>query len=380
MRIILHPADKSDNRSLARFYSRAISEGVELLIVTAYLTDWAVTSEIKDGCEELSFIVGTDFGITRKHACRSVLKWLPERMKNDFLAADRIPGFHPKLVAWKTKNNHCFLVLGSSNLTQAAFSKNYEANVFTEVSAEEYESIKEWVYEIRRRCSPISEDWLKRYKEAQKPTSRRAAQKREVIHLNLPKGDDVERAIRRRRRQQELFKAIKGRMTNLIRWCARGQIANREFYSKMMRLLGRDGPRFQGRGFEISGKHCDWRDVCTSLLRILSLSPKASSVALDNAVRKEIDRLATVGNPSRGAWFSEMLCHFFAQRYPVLDKPVRIWLRDNKYRGPAKATEGARYIDLAVKLRLALRDNVTNRARNLAELDHAIWQWWHEGR
>jgi len=44
--------------------------------------------------------------------------------------------------------------------------------------------------------------------------------------------------------------------------------------------------------------------------------------ALDNVVRKEIDRLADADNPNRGAWLSEMLCHYFPSRYPVVNKPV----------------------------------------------------------
>ncbi|MCA9934271.1 MAG: hypothetical protein KC415_10120, partial [Anaerolineales bacterium] len=50
----------------------------------------------------------------------------------------------------------------------------------------------------------------------------------------------------------------------------------------------------------------------------------------------------------------------------------------NKYRAPHKASEGAKYIDLALKLRQALRQNTKNNAKNLLELDHAIWQWYYD--
>ena len=94
-------------------------------------------------------------------------------------------------------------------------------------------------------------------------------------------------------------------------------------------------------------------------------------------VRKEIDRLASADNPTRGAWLSEMLCHFFPDKYPLLNKPVKVWLQHNKYKGPSKSSEGAKYIDLAIKLRNALKSNTANRAKNIAELDHAIWKWYH---
>jgi hypothetical protein len=71
-----------------------------------------------------------------------------------------------------------------------------------------------------------------------------------------------------------------------------------------------------------------------------------------------------------------MLCHYFPDLYPLVNTPVKTWLRYNKYRAPRKASEGARYIDLAMKLREALKQNTQNKAGNLLELDHAIWRWY----
>ena len=124
MDLILHPVDGSDTLSLNALYDRAVSEAVELFIISAYLTEWKPKRNIGNECEEMLFIVGIDFGITRKDACKAVLAWLPKAMKSDFLAADRISGFHTKLVIWKTRTGDCHIVLGSSNLTQAAFSTN----------------------------------------------------------------------------------------------------------------------------------------------------------------------------------------------------------------------------------------------------------------
>jgi hypothetical protein len=122
MDILLHPID---DQKLSNLYEKAISEAVELFIISAYLTEWNPTSKLNNKCEELTFIFNTDFGITRKAACFNVLRWLPKTMKNAFFAADRVSGFHPKLVAWKTKGGSYSLIMGSSNLTQAAFSTNY---------------------------------------------------------------------------------------------------------------------------------------------------------------------------------------------------------------------------------------------------------------
>lgn len=156
MRILLQPTNQSEAVTLEALYDRAIRDAVELFIVTAYLTDWQPKRKITRKCRELSFIVGTDFGLTRKNACRSVLDWLPEEHKNDFLAADCLGGFHPKLLLWKNDAGQFHLLLGSSNLTQAAFFTNYEVNVYLKVSKRHYEMLKAWVNKIRVECSPIS--------------------------------------------------------------------------------------------------------------------------------------------------------------------------------------------------------------------------------
>lgn len=377
MDLILHPVNDSAVLSLTDLYDRAISEALELFIVSAYLTDWKPNGIINKDCEEMSFIVGTDFGLTRKDACKAVLAWLPKEMKSDFLAADRISGFHPKLVLWMTKTGECHLVLGSSNLTQAAFSTNYEANAFLTIPKAQYDYIKKWVYSIRLFCSPISEDWLESYKEADKPKQETGGKKPPVIALRLPSGEDINEAVKRRKVQQKAFAGIQDELIKLFNKCAAGKISNAAFYEAMMTRWGHHASRFQGRGFEIRGKHSDWKDICASLSTIVAKGSSSSVVALDNLVRKEIDRLASVENPNRGAWFSEMLCHFFPGRYPILNKPVRVWLQHNKFKGPRKASEGALYIDLSIKLRDALANNKANTARDLSELDLAIWQWYH---
>ena len=374
MKIILHPISDLDEQSLKDLYSKAISEAIELFIITAYLTNWTTESTIREDCEEFSFIVGTDFGITTKKACRSVLKWFPEKMKNSFLAVDSISGFHPKLVLWKNFKGECNIVLGSSNITQAAFSRNFEANVYSSIPVEQYYEIKKWIYDIQEQCTPISEDWVDKYTEATRLINKPGGKKNPVVSFILPTGKDIEAAIKVRRAQQKAFMGIKDEFVTLIQRCASGKISNSMFYQKMMSLWGCHESRLQGRGFEILGKHSHWNQICVSLSAILENGDKPVS-AMDNMVRKEIDKLTETENPNRGAWFSEMLCHFFPDRYPIRNKPVKDWLKYNKYRAPRKASEGARYIDLSVKLRNALKTNKAYKAKNLAELDHAIWKW-----
>ena len=377
MRILLQPTDKNETVPLDALYNRAIADAVELFIVSAYLTDWRPNQELPDKCRELSFIVGTDFGLTRRDACRNVLKWLPEEYKSDFLAADHIAGFHPKLVMWKDEVGQCHLLLGSSNLTRAAFSTNYEANVYVTISDEQYNDIKEWIYKIGFECSPISEDWLEQYKEAEKARGPRG-KKAPVVSLQLPSGTLIDEAVLARRKQHEAFADIKEALAELIGRCAQGILTNEHFYTEMMALWGRHPSRLQGKGLEIRGKHSNWQDVCRSISTILATAETASVPALDYTVRKEIDRLAKARNPNRGAWLSEILCHYFPDLYPLVNNPVKAWLQHNEYRVPRKASEGAQYIYRARALRRAIKQNTKNEARDLLELDHAIWRWYEE--
>jgi hypothetical protein len=380
MRILLQPTiNNIGTGDLQSLYDTAITDASEIFIVSAYLTEWRPKQRISPNCQRLSFIVGTDFGITRKNACRDVLRWLPQRFQGDFLAADHVGGFHPKFVMWKDIAGNRKIVLGSSNLTQAAFTKNFEANIFTSLSPEEYDTIRTWVYGIKLGCSPISEDWLTHYRESIQQSKGRAAKNPTVVALLVPRGADISRAILDRRKQHKAFQTISDHLAELIRKCASGQIANDEFYEKMMETWGKHVSRLQGRGFEIRGKHSDWQDVCKSIAAILDAGPSSEPDALDDLVRKEINRLAKNHNPNRGAWMSEMLCHYLPDRYPVVNTPVKSWLSHIKYGPPHKASEGGRYIDLARKLRLAINQRKNN-ARNLLELDHGIWKWYDKKR
>jgi hypothetical protein len=97
MDILLHPVEHSPGAGLQAVYDQAVSDAAELFIVSAYLTDWHPAKPLSRNCQELTFLVGTDFGLTRKAACQSVLNWLPQEQRSDFLAADHLAGFHPKL-------------------------------------------------------------------------------------------------------------------------------------------------------------------------------------------------------------------------------------------------------------------------------------------
>lgn len=102
MNLALHTPDSKS--TLSRYYRRAFSNAVELFIVSAYLTEWDTSLRLNPLCRSFRVIVGKDFGITKKDACKALMRWLPPKRKGQFMVAERIDGFHPKAVLWREAN------------------------------------------------------------------------------------------------------------------------------------------------------------------------------------------------------------------------------------------------------------------------------------
>lgn len=375
MRILLGPSHNG-HAELTRSYRRAIKSSKELYIATAFLTNWATRDRLSPSCHKFLFLVGTDFGLTRKLACENVLTWLPRKFKSDFLAvpSSHEGSFHPKVIAWKGLDNRFYTIIGSSNLTEAAFNSNIEANVELELSGKEYERIVRWIEEIGKGCQVINDDWLSQYKERNysRPKGESSHKAGRVIQLQIPAGKKYDNAIFERRRQQRKFKDIHGKLIAAMKQCANGSISNSQFWQRFWNLWAHHDSRIQGSGLQFSAKSANWRQACKSMLRILERAKLDSEVNLDRIVRQEIDMLSRAGNPVRGAWMSEMLCHYMPDRYPLLNQPVNDWLKLKRWKAQRGSSEGSAYIELARKLREVVRQNKDG-PRNLAELDAVIW-------
>ena len=104
-------------------------------------------------------------------------------------------------------------------------------------------------------------------------------------------------------------------------------------------------------------------------LRIL----EATDEERDDVVEEEIDALGQKRVVTRRAFLSEMLCLQFPEEYPVSNQPVQDYLKSVDFRAQRGASQGARYIDLARKLRSSLLQNPGHPAKTIAELDIVIW-------
>ncbi len=372
MDLHLH-APNTDNK-LAGVYARAFSHAVSLFVVSAYLTDWDTSLRLGKGCLHFRLIIGKDFGITRKVACEKVMKWLPPARKTQFMVADNILGFHPKAIFWQEGGGRCYALIGSSNLTRAAFEKNYEANILTEITPSAFAAAKAWVKEIEKKSVVVSGDWLATYQESPAQHAKSAGKRLGVPgtkFLPLPSPPDITDLVKARRKQLRRYAATQKPLLRLFRSCASGAIDSATFFERLPDFWsGHVGNRLQGDGWERRGKGSDFQALSQSFLRILG----TDAADRDDAVVLEIDNLAGHGVETRRAFLSEMLCLAFPAEYPVLNQPVTDYLRAMRFRAPRGATEGGRYLDLAKKLRVSLLQNPRYPAKNLAELDAVIWR------
>lgn len=360
-KLFLHT--KKNESELLNFYQKAISEAIELYIVSAYLTEWNINTQInlKLTPSKFKFIFGKDFGLSRKRAITNALEWLPEKFKNCLLVADRIQGFHPKAVFWKDKLNKYYALIGSSNLTNSAFNNNYEANVLCSISEEQFKGVLEWVKDIEKHSEKVTKEWINNYNQAIplriKPSDKYDKQIKKLLVYN-------KKLITNRREQLRKYESQKLTIKNLIYQCANNKLSNEEFYEELRKIL-KNGITFQPRfGWCRKGSKDNFKLLCQSLLKIY----ESNNSNRDEIVKNEIQRLNECKVSSRGSLLSELLCLEYPNNYPLLNKPVRNFFNNIGYKLPSD--DGERYIEVARDLRSILSD--LDKINNLAELDIII--------
>lgn len=384
-----------EGSTLRDCYVRAFANARELFIVSAFLTEWPSSAKLNRKCETFLLVVGADFGTTRRAALEAALAWLPKRFRGNLLAFNQKGvNFHPKAVLWREGDGSCHFLVGSSNLTKAAFESNVEANVTLQLSAEEYGRALEWLAEIEGRSVEVNDRWLAKYKEApirgggprghgtapgSKPDDAGEVPVFDLA-LDISGAADLRRfaAFLSTRREQRINFDAKAKrpLLKLLRasaakasWTERD---NRHFYDELRRLWSADQEtQMGGLQWVIRGKHADHQELAKSLVAVIDARPWGR----DAVVCAEIDRLHEAGIATRSALLTELLCHFFPRRYPILDEPVRVWRSRVGFDSRVGGTEGERYVRLARAMRAALQDAGPQRLgiADLAELDTLIW-------
>lgn len=285
---------------------------------------------------------------------------------------------------WRELDGKCYALLGSSNLTQAAFSTNVEANGFAAITDDQFELASTWVERIFEVSVTLNDTWLDRYQEARQPvrpknsTTDSSEDTEDAYHLPLPvirglKG--YKPFLAQRRNQMEAFRENRAELEELFRATSKAKLWNEarvdEFYYRLSSLwyFGDYGSRFQGKGWERKGRNSDFREFSKSIVRVLD----APFAGRDRVVIWEINRLTALKIPTRGALFSEMLCQFFPKHYFVMNGPVQDWFSSLDIAFPRGLSKGERYVNRARLLRAALKRADDYPAKSLAELDCIIW-------
>jgi hypothetical protein len=361
-KLFLHT--KENESELLNFYQKAISEAIELYIVSAYLTEWNINTQINPKLKpsKFKFIFGKDFGLSRKKAIKNVLEWLPSEFQGNFLVAEHIQGFHPKAIFWKNKNNEYYALIGSSNLTNAAFNSNCEANILSNLSEKQFSDVIKWISSIEKESKIVTKEWIDDYNQA---TPLRIEQLGiyEKTLKDLLSYDKV--LISSRRKQLENYKIYQKELKKLISKCANGEISNDFFYENLKEIL-KKGISFQPR-FDWSrrGKRDNFKLLCQALERIY----KTKADNRDNIVEKEINNLQKKNISNRKALLSELLSLEYPNEYPLFNEPVRKFLKSLN-RSIPKSTDGKIYIVTSQILRDIQSD--MDKIENLAELDVLI--------
>lgn len=271
-------------------------------------------------------------------------------------------------------------------------SSNYEINTFNEIDERQYKSIQTWFNDRSYESEKIEPTWIEKYKEADLKNCRSIdvqEEKEAVFDLKIIPPQNIQESLARRRLQCCNFLSAKSRILQLlndcIAWKDKGNVSDEEIkqyekkfwsaFSKLWFFSKDEKPeqfRFQGSGVERKCTDSKWSESTGALLEIINSANSLSVEDLDILVARKIDELAEKKNPARHAWFSEMLCQFFPNLFPVINDPVQSWIDSLDWKFASGLTEGQWYIDFSRRMRAVVYQN-RNLVDNIAELDHVIW-------
>ena len=189
--------------------------------------------------------------------------------------------------------------------------------------------------------------------------------------LTLPDPKAGDQSIQGRRRQIKKFDAEKQKkLLRVFRRRVANKVRDEHVYGKLGELW--EPSIFQEGPWKLHAKGSDWGAFARAFVAVCD----ASDEERDRVVQSQLDRLANAKVPTRGAVFTELLCRYFPDAYPLLNTPVKEWAKATSYKAPHGASYGTKYLMLAKTLRAALTQKPRGYpARNMAELDLYIWAW-----
>lgn len=364
-RFLTFPKEGNTNEKAHPILTEAILNADEIWWASAYLTSWPLPKDCipNNNCSICKIVIGSDFGITRKAALVDLYKWGKPCSADLFI--NDTQGFHPKVLLWRQGNRH-YVFAGSSNLSVAAWSSNIELNIRIPIKKMDFEVLTEWfedyVIGASQRLDPST---IKSYSES-KRTGKRSKKVLAEIDYRIKKLRSVD--LSGPKKQLKVYNRNKSAFVKAVKACAKSRITNMDFYNTMTELL-KGTWRGNSALISMNCKHEDWKETCSGLTDIFT----ARKNERDRVVKKVIDSLQSSGNKTRGTWLSEILCHHYPLEFPLIDDPVKEWIRESKIENLYGIPTGYQYIRISHIMRTFLKDS-KDKFRNFMEMDHAIWR------
>ena len=159
-------------------------------------------------------------------------------------------------------------MIGSSNLSKAAFSNNCEANVMTEISSHDFARLSAWLDSVSTDSSPISQDWIQHHYTEAKVTYKGKKADNSVLQIkpsDLPRESACARAVRDNRHKQATFHEIAKPVRAAAVRRARGKISRNQFWRTFWKLWAHHKSRLQGSGLQFAGKSAKWEGLVVPL-------------------------------------------------------------------------------------------------------------------
>ncbi len=166
-----HPQFLHTSSSLRSTFQNALIQSSDLHIAVAWMRSGWVLDEICNSGIRIHAVVGTSFGMTDPSAIEALAKHDKASIR---VVSDQDNGgiFHPKLFCF-SKGRSSTALIGSMNMTRAAFSDNCELGVMLMLSPSERQEILQVWSKWNEQAIKPTQRWIDNYSKQWKQRARR---------------------------------------------------------------------------------------------------------------------------------------------------------------------------------------------------------------
>jgi len=155
-----------NSTDLQKEFADLLKNADSVKIAVAWATPGVPVEMLRNARLPTETIVGTNFQGTHPEAIVALRclgpVWVDERKDNST--------FHPKLYLFK-RGPHHEAIIGSANLTDAAFNRNTEAAVRLRLDRKSAQSLLNYFQRLKKDLLKVNEKWLQKYRRRYKKSS-----------------------------------------------------------------------------------------------------------------------------------------------------------------------------------------------------------------